>query len=231
MSERHNSDGAAKSTKAKHALLLNRLVQMQDAPYYATAKDELAWAEKIITGQEDTIEQLQAELASATASKKPKLPEWNDKEAEWQSYPPGATLMNGNGKATIVKEKFYPADKELIDKLQAENAQLREALEKISSTKQVAKSLTNPEPPTIEMLLAGLSGAIRMAKEALASTDSSNWLAEQKAQWRREVLKQVLRLESPDEYDYMVVLSSDIRRMAESTKAETDSLQNPAGKY
>ena len=59
----------------------------------------------------------------------------------------------------------------------------------------------------------------------------SNWLAEQKAQWRREVLKQVLRLESPDEYDYMVVLSSDIRRLAESTKAETDSLQNPAGKY
>jgi len=64
MSERHNSDGTAKSTTAsKHALLLNRLVQMQDAPYYATAKDELAWAEKIITGQEDTIEQLQAENA------------------------------------------------------------------------------------------------------------------------------------------------------------------------
>jgi len=92
MSERHNSDGTAKSTTAsKHALLLNRLVQMQDAPYYATAKDELAWAEKIITGQEDTIEQLQAELASVTA-----------------------------GKVTIVKEKFYPADKELIEQLQAE---------------------------------------------------------------------------------------------------------------
>ena len=77
-----------------------------------------------------------------------------------------------------------------IEQLQADNAQLREALEKISNTKHVAKSLTNPEPPTIEMLLAGLSGAIRMAKEALASTDSSNWLAEQKAQWRREVLEE-----------------------------------------
>ena len=43
----------------------------------------------------DAVEQLQAELASVTA-----------------------------GKVTIVKEKFYPADKELIDKLQADNAEL-----------------------------------------------------------------------------------------------------------
>jgi len=95
------------------------------------------------------VEQLQAELASVTASKEPKLPEWNDKEAEWQSYPPGATLMNGNGngKVTIVKEKFYPADKELIEQLQAEierysiregkllrdNARLREEFDELTN--------------------------------------------------------------------------------------------------
>jgi len=48
----------------------------------------------------DAVEQLQAELASVTA-----------------------------GKVTIVKEKFYPADKELIEQLQAEKEQLREAFD------------------------------------------------------------------------------------------------------
>jgi len=168
MSERHNSDGTAKSTTAsKHALLLNRLVQMQDAPYYATAKDELAWAEKIITGQEDTIEQLQAELASVTA-----------------------------GKVTIVKEKFYPADKELIEQLRAEieqysiregkllrdNARLREWANKSACV--MASFISASALPDST---AWGEIAVEAARLLNASADSSNWLQEQKAQWREEI--------------------------------------------
>jgi len=152
MSERHNSDGTAKSTTAKHALLLNRLVRMRGAPYYATAKDE---------------------LSAATA-----------------------------GKVTIVKEKFYPADKELIEQLQAEierysiregkllrdNARLREALQSTVSTLQEYAS-SNPKHYYREVLQDpnGVHAALAIVNEALASTDSSNWLAEQKAQWREEI--------------------------------------------
>ena len=195
MSERHNSDGTAKSTTAKHALLLNRLVRMRGAPYYATAKDE---------------------LSAATA-----------------------------GKVTIVKEKFYPADKELIEQLQAEierysiregkllrdNARLREALQSTVSTLQEYAS-SNPKHYYREVLQDpnGVHAALAIVNEALASTDSSNWLAEQKAQWRREFyalldsLPTVCRDSKFMEEEYT-------RNMAESTKAETDSLQNPAGKY
>jgi len=34
---------------------------------------------------------------------------------------------------------------------------------------------------------------VPLIEKALASTDSSNWLAEQKAQWRREVLEEVYK--------------------------------------
>jgi len=249
---------------------------------------------------EQQVEQLQAELATVTA-----------------------------GKVTIVKEKFYPADKELIDKHQADKEQLREWANKSACV--MASFISASALPDSTAWGEIAVEAARLLNTSIASTDSSNWLAEhdaemekrkddaylernrvvaalaklfpsgiaktaiegwsedwhscvyidlptgqvswhyhdshaflfaglqpyrgkwdghsteekydrlaqlqvnwlaeQKAQWRREVLKQVLRLESPDEYDYMVVLSSDIRRLAESTKAETDSLQNPAGKY
>jgi len=43
--------------KSKHTLILNRLHQMQQAPYYATAREELALAES-------TIVQLEAEIAA-----------------------------------------------------------------------------------------------------------------------------------------------------------------------
>ena len=177
------------------------------------------------------VKQLQAELASVTA-----------------------------GKVTIVKEKFYPADKELIEQLQAENARLREAfdltidrsfwlLEKGSPAQWITHSedylklmrQLAVDAPYIKSFeersgigmdkawaFTGDSGkaikfnskekAERFAKEkmlleygvvalehmfmempatdeeklnyiakALASTDSSNWLAEQKAQWLREL--------------------------------------------
>ena len=137
------------------------------------------------------IRQLQSELAAATA-----------------------------GKVTIVKEKFYPADKELIEQLQADNARLREALQSTVSTLQKYAS-SNPKHYYREVLQDpnGVHAALAIVNEALASTDSSNktignpkvWrsyrkenageiekieftpeqLAEQKAQWRREVLEEV----------------------------------------
>jgi len=234
--------------------------------------------------------------------------QWNDKAQEWQSWPPGATtvmpLPPAADKVTIVKEKFYPADKELIEQLQAEKEQLREAFDLevnrcfwLLEQGSPAKWITHSEDylklirqlavdaPYIKSFeersgigmdkawaFTGDSGkaikfdskekAERFAKEkrlleygvvalehmfmempatdeeklnyiakALASTDSSNWLAERKAQWRREVLLDVeTELANKlltDGYKAVQV----IRRMAESTKAETDSLQNPAGKY
>ena len=144
MSERHNSDGIAKSTTpAKHALLLNRLVQMQDAPYYATAKDELAGAEKIITGQEDTIEQLQAEIERYSI-REGKLLRDNARLREWAN------------KSACVMASFISAS----------------ALPDSTAWGEIA---------------------VEAARLLNASTDSSNWLAEQKAQWRREVLEEVYK--------------------------------------
>ena len=126
------------------------------------------------------VERIQAELASVTA-----------------------------GKVTIVKEKFYPADKELIEQLQAENARLLEALQNIADCK---------DAPDIDATgywqfglhcgvedrycqdryqgadyghTVGVEKALEWAcnesRAALASIDSSNWLQEQKAQWREEI--------------------------------------------
>lgn len=41
-----------RAIKSAHSLILNRLNQMQRAPYYATAHDELALAEQTIVDQE-----------------------------------------------------------------------------------------------------------------------------------------------------------------------------------
>ena len=163
--------------------------------------------------------------------------QWNDKAQEWQSWPPGATtvmpLPQSAGKVTIVKEKFYPADKELIDKLQADNARLRDFVllvmrgcENGSVKAQPVMDLSDENAETLE-----LESLYSLAKKRIASTDSSSWLQEQKAQWRREVLldveTEIANKLLTDGYKAVQV----IRRLAESTKAETDSLQNPAGKY
>jgi len=107
------------------------MIKLQDNCDFEPATAPEAYLQQEIKKLQSQVEQLQAELASATASKEPKLPEWNDKEAEWQSYPPGATIVMplppAAGKVTIVKEKFYPADKELIDQLQAEKEGLQSA--------------------------------------------------------------------------------------------------------
>lgn len=48
MSIIHLVNGLRFMIKSNHALILNRLHQMQQAPYYATAKEELALAEQTI---------------------------------------------------------------------------------------------------------------------------------------------------------------------------------------
>jgi len=82
--------------------------------------------------------------------------------------------------------------------------------------------MTTAELATRILSQLGFSTAVTMEPSADYRRDKIvKLIDEQKAQWRREVLKQVLRLESPDEYDYMVVLSSDIRRMAEQPESKS----------
>ena len=48
--------------KSNYALILNRLVQMQRAPYYATAREELALAEQTIVELETKNNAIEAKL-------------------------------------------------------------------------------------------------------------------------------------------------------------------------
>lgn len=52
--------------KSKHALVLNRLVEMRRSPYYASAREELEAAEQVIRAQETEILDLMASLIDAT---------------------------------------------------------------------------------------------------------------------------------------------------------------------
>jgi len=79
-----------------------------------------------------------------------------------------------------------------IEQLQADNARLREAVELEEKAYQY--------PTDSEDALSGW-GRSQLRRKALASTDSSNWLAEQKAQWRREVIKEVLNEAQGDNKD------------------------------
>jgi len=152
---------------------------------------EIVWKmiQDRVEGKPNIIEQLQAELAAINSEKESKL-QWNDKAQEWKIWPPGATVVmplpQAAGKVTIVKEKFYPADKELIDKLQTDNLRLREAFQSIlPSSLSDAQEFFCDECGCDEHCPAECE--YRTAYKILASTDSSNWLAEQKAQWRREL--------------------------------------------
>jgi len=69
---------------------------------------------------EQQVEQLQAELATVTA-----------------------------GKVTIVKDKFYPADKELIEQLQAENARLKDVVASYDNQPPIA--WTNRDGTYVEL--------------------------------------------------------------------------------
>jgi len=158
---------------------------------------------------EQQVEQLQAELAAVNSEKEHKLPEWNDKEAEWQSiYPPGATIVMplppADGKVTIVKEKFYPADKELIEQLQADNARLREEFDELTNL-PIKWYVSEREARFVFATTDDRDEFVKyiIGVKALASTDSSNWLQEQKAQWRREVLEEAAQwFDETDPWSY-----------------------------
>ena len=238
--------------------------------------------------------------------------QWNDKAQEWQSWPPGATtvmpLPPAADKVTIVKEKFYPADKELIEQLQAENARLREAfdltidrsfwlLEKGSPAQWITHSedylklikQLGVDAPYIKSFdersgigmnkawdfTGDAQKAIKFdskekadyfAKEerlfehgvvaighvfmempatneeklnhiakALATTPST-WLAEHDVEVRQKVLEEIdsRYYAAEGKLSLAIIITAmqdELRRMAASPKVETDSLQNPAGKY
>lgn len=52
--------------KSAHALILNRLSEMQRAPYYATARDELALAETTIVHLEQENARLKIQIEQMT---------------------------------------------------------------------------------------------------------------------------------------------------------------------
>jgi len=92
--------------------------------------------------------------------------------------------------------------------------------------------MTTAELATRILSQLGFSTAVTMEPSADYRRDKIvEMIDEQKAQWREEVLldveTEIANKLLTDGYKAVQV----IRRMAESTKAETDSLQNPAGKY
>lgn len=66
--------------KSNHALILNRLHQMQQAPYYATAKEELALAEQTILDLEANNKRLMEDVVVQTR----KIEEFLNKEAQFK---------------------------------------------------------------------------------------------------------------------------------------------------
>ena len=99
---------------------------------------------------------------------------------------------------------------EQVEQLQADNARLRERFSKDNSCKCNV-----------------CSACAERAASILASTDSSNWLAEQKAQWRREVLEEAafkfeeqISHSDADDHDDNIIMDvltaivKELRRMA-----------------
>lgn len=63
---------SATSIKSAHAPLLNRLHQMQQSPYYAIARTDLANAERTILQLESEVIELKRSLATEKAKHAPK---------------------------------------------------------------------------------------------------------------------------------------------------------------
>ena len=115
-----------------------------------------------------------------------------------------------------------------VEQLQAENARLLEALVAISGpdSNHPAFIARPSEGKRLDEVYEDIAG------EALAFTDSSNWLAEQKAQWRREVLVELgNEAESNGNFVLAHQLKERANSMAASQKVEPDKLVNPAGPY
>ncbi len=73
-------------TKSGYATLLNRLSEMQEAPYYATAKQTLAAAEAVIFDLEQKCEHRQAQIDALMLEYCPgemthrQLAEWKERQ-------------------------------------------------------------------------------------------------------------------------------------------------------
>jgi len=91
-----------------------------------------------------------------------------------------------------------------VEQLQAENARLREAIEDAL--------------PTLKSEEKHSSLITRTLQEAIASTDSSNWLQEQKAQWRREVAQIIRRYG----IDWQMAEEEILRMAAEKRHSPSD---------
>jgi len=71
--------------------------------------------------------------------------------------------------------------------LLVDNEQLQKKVKELELDKARLREAIEDALPTLKSEEKHSSLITRTLQEAIASTDSSNWLAEQKAQWRREV--------------------------------------------
>ena len=124
------------------------------------------------------------------------------------------------GKVTIVKEKFYHADKELIDKLQADNARFLEALLESDGWLEYL----NPEELPDAQHHKAFDDFAWKLESILASTDKSNWLAEHDAEVQLRILDACWNTVSANQcWEIAAKLGIDIdklRRMAEQPESK-----------
>jgi len=134
------------------------------------------------------------------------LKHFNDKWFSWAAI--SKAILHREDEIIIDQKCTMPNYKQLqsqVEQLQADNARLREAIEDAL--------------PTLKSEEKHSSLITRTLQEAIASTDGSNWLAEQKAQWRREVLE-----EAAEGWDTQVdhsasTIRTALRRMAEQPES------------
>jgi len=74
--------------------------------------------------------------------------------------------------------------------LLVDNEQLQKKVKELELDKARLREAIEDALPTLKSEEKHSSLITRTLQEAIASTDSSNWLQEQKAQWRREVLEE-----------------------------------------
>jgi len=124
-----------------------------------------------------------------------------------------------------------------VEQLQADNARLREAFYKVSLYVESCIEMQQPnfdEPPDyVSQFDYDLAQMVAEMQRTLASTDSSNWLAEHDAEVQLRILDACWNTVSANQcWEIAAKLGIDIdklRRMAASPKVEPDKLVNPAG--
>ena len=80
--------GPTPGIKTQHAELLNRLDQMQQSPYYATARSVLAQAESLIVEQEAELQRLRQECEGLRK---------DAERLDWIEKNPGCNLVSDDG--------------------------------------------------------------------------------------------------------------------------------------